>query len=160
MCLAILGISIFSFYTIAIPFKRGFFCHDLTLLYPYIGSTISAIALHSGGIGLTAIIVSMIIWCSFKKDEDGGVRNWKYCAFEIYGAAVAYALGALVSNLITDVAKYSIGRLRPHFFDVCKRFNYDTYCPPNAAFNTYTLNQILARFHACKQEIQSNFGRL
>jgi phosphatidate phosphatase len=28
--------------------------------------------------------------------------------------------GAAVVQLITDIAKYSVGRLRPHFLDVCK----------------------------------------
>lgn len=29
-----------------------------------------------------------------------------------------FAFGAVASQLTTDVAKYSIGRLRPHFFSV------------------------------------------
>jgi len=28
--------------------------------------------------------------------------------------------GAICSELTTDIAKYTIGRLRPHFFDVCR----------------------------------------
>ena len=30
-----------------------------------------------------------------------------------------YALGAASNQLITDVTKYTLGRLRPHFIDVC-----------------------------------------
>ena len=31
-----------------------------------------------------------------------------------------YALGAISTLLITEIGKHTIGRLRPHFIDVCK----------------------------------------
>lgn len=31
-----------------------------------------------------------------------------------------FGFGAAATTLTTDIAKYTIGRLRPHFFDVCK----------------------------------------
>ena len=37
-----------------------------------------------------------------------------------YIAIGTFGFGAACSQLLTDVAKYSIGRLRPHFIDVCK----------------------------------------
>lgn len=39
-----------------------------------------------------------------------------------------FAFGAVVSQLTTDIAKYSIGRLRPHFFDVSYFFILDIKC--------------------------------
>ena len=38
----------------------------------------------------------------------------------IYKYVVGFLLGAAVVQLFTDTAKYSIGRLRPHFIDVCQ----------------------------------------
>jgi len=39
--------------------------------------------------------------------------------WQIYLKLSPFAFGALISQFITDIAKYSIGRLRPHFIDVC-----------------------------------------
>lgn len=38
----------------------------------------------------------------------------------VYKAVGSYVFGAAVSQSLTDVAKYSIGRLRPNFLAVCK----------------------------------------
>lgn len=48
---------------------------------------------------------------------DREVPRWiwrAYCAVAVYG------FGAACSQLSTDVLKYQIGRLRPHFFNVCR----------------------------------------
>lgn len=38
----------------------------------------------------------------------------------VYKAVGGYVFGAAVSQSLTDVTKYSIGRLRPHFLAVCQ----------------------------------------
>ncbi|XP_043106911.1 phospholipid phosphatase 1 isoform X4 [Puntigrus tetrazona] len=38
----------------------------------------------------------------------------------IYKAIGTFVFGAAMSQSLTDIAKYSIGRLRPHFLNVCK----------------------------------------
>lgn len=38
----------------------------------------------------------------------------------IYKAVGTFLFGAATSQSLTDIAKYSIGRLRPHFLDVCR----------------------------------------
>lgn len=38
----------------------------------------------------------------------------------VYKAVGTFLFGAAMSQSLTDIAKYSIGRLRPHFLDVCK----------------------------------------
>lgn len=43
----------------------------------------------------------------------------KYVAC-VYKAVGTYLFGAAVSQSMTDVAKYSVGRLRPNFLAVCK----------------------------------------
>lgn len=40
--------------------------------------------------------------------------------WQIYCHFVWFAFAALTSQVITDISKYSIGRLRPHFLDRCK----------------------------------------
>lgn len=46
------------------------------------------------------------------------VRN-NYIA-TIYKAIGTFIFGAAASQSLTDIAKYSIGRLRPHFLAVCQ----------------------------------------
>lgn len=38
----------------------------------------------------------------------------------VYKAVGTFLFGAAMSQSLTDIAKYSIGRLRPHFLHVCK----------------------------------------
>ncbi|XP_059845393.1 phospholipid phosphatase 1 isoform X3 [Hypanus sabinus] len=38
----------------------------------------------------------------------------------VYKAIGTFLFGAAASQSLTDIAKYSIGRLRPHFLDVCQ----------------------------------------
>lgn len=37
-----------------------------------------------------------------------------------YTTLIPFFFGAAVTQLTTDIAKYSVGRLRPHFLTVCK----------------------------------------
>ena len=37
----------------------------------------------------------------------------------VYLSLVPFVFGAAVEHIVTDIGKYSVGRLRPHFFSVC-----------------------------------------
>lgn len=57
---------------------------------------------------------------------------WKsYCVLGVFG------FGAGCSHLTTDVMKYTVGRLRPHFYTVCQP-NIDCSDPKN--LQTYHVN--------------------
>lgn len=45
------------------------------------------------------------------------IPNWVYC---MYNNILWFLFGAACSQLTTDIGKYTIGRLRPHFLDICK----------------------------------------
>lgn len=40
--------------------------------------------------------------------------------YSVYNNLVWFYFGAASSQLVVDIGKYTIGRLRPHFLDVCK----------------------------------------
>lgn len=44
------------------------------------------------------------------------IPNWLYSG---YNNILWFLFGAACSQLTTDIGKYTIGRLRPHFLDVC-----------------------------------------
>lgn len=45
------------------------------------------------------------------------IPNWLYL---VYNNILWFLFGAACSQLTTDIGKYTIGRLRPHFLDICE----------------------------------------
>jgi len=52
---------------------------------------------------------------------------------------IGYTLGAGSAHLLTDIGKYSVGRLRPHFFSVCNP-NISTICTANHPVTQYVID--------------------
>ncbi|XP_043544662.1 phospholipid phosphatase 1 isoform X3 [Chiloscyllium plagiosum] len=103
------------------PFRRGFYCNDETIKYPYKEDTIPYPLL--AGIFIPFILLVIIVgeiasvhWNRLYSNSF--VRN-SYLA-TLYKAIGTFLFGAAANQSLTDIAKYSIGRLRPHFLDVCK----------------------------------------
>ncbi|XP_058472506.1 phospholipid phosphatase 1 isoform X2 [Solea solea] len=102
------------------PFRRGFFCNDDTIKYPHKEDTISYQLL--GGVMIPVTVLTMILGeCllvylnRIKSKSSFG----SYIA-SVYKAIGTFLFGAAMSQSLTDIAKYSIGRLRPHFLDICR----------------------------------------
>ncbi|EPQ12631.1 Lipid phosphate phosphohydrolase 1 [Myotis brandtii] len=100
--------------------SRGLFCNDVSIKYPYKEDTIPYALL--GGILIPFSVIVMVIgealcvYCNLLH-SNSFVRN-NYVA-TIYKAVGTFLFGAAASQSLTDIAKYSIGRLRPHFLEVC-----------------------------------------
>lgn len=56
----------------------------------------------------------------------------------VYKAVGTFLFGAAMSQSLTDIAKYSIGRLRPHFLDVCKPDWKSINCSSGAYIEDFT----------------------
>ncbi|KAM6468894.1 phospholipid phosphatase 1 isoform 2-T2 [Liasis olivaceus] len=103
------------------PFKQGLFCNDESIRYPYKDDTISYQLLAGIIIPLDVIVIIIGEALSVYHNclhSNSFVRN-NYVA-AIYKALGTFLFGAAVSQSLTDIAKYSIGRLRPHFLNICK----------------------------------------
>ncbi|KAK7824074.1 hypothetical protein U0070_019760, partial [Myodes glareolus] len=102
------------------PFQRGVFCNDESIKYPYREDTIPYALL--GGIIIPFSIIVMIAGESlsihFNALQSNSFVGNHYIA-TIYKAIGTFLFGAAASQSLTDIAKYSIGRLRPHFLAVC-----------------------------------------
>uniref|UniRef100_A0A674NJN9 Phospholipid phosphatase 1 n=1 Tax=Takifugu rubripes TaxID=31033 RepID=A0A674NJN9_TAKRU len=100
------------------PFKRGFFCNDESIRYPLREDTISYQLL--GGVMIPFVLVicgeCLSVHMSNVSNQSSGAK-YLVC---VYKAVGSFVFGAAVSQSLTDVAKYSIGRLRPNFLAVCK----------------------------------------
>ncbi|KAG7271532.1 hypothetical protein CRUP_003995 [Coryphaenoides rupestris] len=112
---------------------RGFFCHDGTIAYPFHSSTVTSNVLYS--VGFTLPIVSMIVgeWLTvhLNRTKPKSPFSRKFIA-SVYKAVGTFLFGAAMSQSLTDIAKYSIGRLRPHFLDVLSFYSghssFSMYC--------------------------------
>ncbi|KAK2901941.1 phospholipid phosphatase 1-like [Channa argus] len=119
-CLLLVGLPFFILTPQHNPFKRGFFCNDDSIRYPLKEDTISYQLLGGVMIPFTLIVITcgefLSVYFSRIRQHFLGT---KYVAC-VYKAVGSYVFGAAVSQSLTDIAKYSIGRLRPHFLAVCK----------------------------------------
>ncbi|XP_032129788.1 phospholipid phosphatase 2-like, partial [Sapajus apella] len=132
-------------------YKRGFYCGDDSILYPYCPDTIT-LGLMAGVTNTATVILQPWggLWGGLRPSE-GPRPDWdprwslrlphtqvsvgeaylvhtdrlySRSDFNNYVAAVYKVLGtslfgAAVSQSLTDLAKYTIGRLRPNFLAVC-----------------------------------------
>ncbi|KTF85616.1 hypothetical protein cypCar_00011468 [Cyprinus carpio] len=99
-------------------FKRGFFCNDDSINYPYKEDTISYPLL--GGVMIPITVLTMIIGECLSVYLNR-IKSKSFCNSYvacIYKAIGTFLFGAAMSQSLTDIAKYSIGRLRPHFLDL------------------------------------------
>uniref|UniRef100_A0A8C1ZAD3 Phospholipid phosphatase 1a n=1 Tax=Cyprinus carpio TaxID=7962 RepID=A0A8C1ZAD3_CYPCA len=119
-CLILVGLPFAILTILHKSFKRGFFCNDDSINYPYKEDTISYPLL--GGVMIPITVLTMIIGECLSVYLNR-VKSKSFCNSYvacIYKAIGTFLFGAAMSQSLTDIAKYSIGRLRPHFLDVCK----------------------------------------
>jgi len=126
------------------PFRRGFYCDDTSIRYPYKDSTISSFLLYLYGTGIPLITILSVEFIRFSRTVGGSSRvfprrnpageqdnsNLIEFGWIAYNELIVFVFGALCSQFLTDIAKYSIGRLRPHFIEACRPVGLDTnLCP-------------------------------
>ncbi|RXN03943.1 phospholipid phosphatase 3-like protein [Labeo rohita] len=115
-----------------IPYKRGFFCGDTSITYPYIETeAIPDSVLIAGGIIITglAIAVGECYRVRFRGVHSRAfVRNrYVSCLYKELGS---FLFGCCVGQSLTNMAKLSVGRLRPHFLSVCNVTYESLNCTP------------------------------
>ncbi|XP_074158175.1 phospholipid phosphatase 2 [Sminthopsis crassicaudata] len=136
VCLVVAALPFIILTLVNSPYKRGFYCSDDSIRYPYRPDTIT----HGLLAGVT-ITVSVIIVSSGEAYLVYTERLYSRSDFNNYVAALykvlgTFLFGASVSQSLTDLAKYMIGRLRPNFLAVCdpdwSRVNCSLYVQPEA----------------------------
>ncbi|TDG44521.1 hypothetical protein AWZ03_009048 [Drosophila navojoa] len=92
--------------------QRGFFCDDESLMYPYRESTVSSLMLHC--ISIYFPMMALLILETSRAWQ--GSRQYWY----VYNTLRWFIVGYSAQSLLKDMSKNVIGRLRPHFFEVCR----------------------------------------
>lgn len=118
-----------SLYLSGKPFRRGFNCDDTSIRYPFRDSTISSKVLQLYCLGIPIITIAVVEFIRYSKNvrlfSGGSPRQLREFSWILYNEVIVFIFGALCSQFLTDIAKYSIGRLRPHFLDVCRPKDLD-----------------------------------
>uniref|UniRef100_A0A8C0G8R7 Phosphatidic acid phosphatase type 2/haloperoxidase domain-containing protein n=1 Tax=Chelonoidis abingdonii TaxID=106734 RepID=A0A8C0G8R7_CHEAB len=104
------------------PMHRGFYCNDSSIRYPLKrAETVSDTVLISLGILITS--VSIALGESYRIHSlHLGSRSFipnPYVAV-LYKEIGAFLFGCTVGQSLTNMAKITVGRLRPHFLAVCR----------------------------------------
>ncbi|XP_050682690.1 putative phosphatidate phosphatase [Leptidea sinapis] len=106
-----------------VPYERGFFCGDQSLMFPYREDTVTVTMLRGFGLGLPVLAFLICEWVYLRKEGS------KICLINVsvpvwlvgfYCVLTSFAFGACFIEITTNIAKNVIGRLRPHFFDICQ----------------------------------------
>ncbi|XP_041754903.1 phospholipid phosphatase 1 isoform X1 [Coregonus clupeaformis] len=121
-CLILGGLPLAAFNLGKIkPYQRGFFCNDDSISYPFHQSTVTSTVLYTVGFALPicCMVFGECLSVYLKHIKSKSSFSNMYVA-SVYKAIGTFVFGAAMSQSLTDIAKYSIGRLRPHFLDVCK----------------------------------------
>lgn len=101
------------------PYQRGIYCDDKSISYPYRRDTIS-----HGAMAAVTIICSIVIITTGEAYLVHTKRLHSNSQFNQYLSALykvvgTFLFGGAVSQSLTDLAKFTIGRPRPNFLSVC-----------------------------------------
>ncbi|XP_070493917.1 putative phosphatidate phosphatase [Chironomus tepperi] len=112
------------------PFQRGLFCDDESIRYPFRDDTISTltIALVGGIFGVSLIIIVETVLKasndSFYTNDSRGIMvyKWKISPYiqNLYHFIGLLLFSMSINQFITDGTKFAVGRLRPHYIDLCR----------------------------------------
>ena len=97
------------------PFHRGYFCLDTSIQYPYVE--------HQTVPSYLCLLIWIILGVFHFTMSFITHRSWKMLMQGVY----KFLLGFSLCLLVTDVSKFSLGRLRPYFMAVCNP-NLDFVC--------------------------------
>lgn len=128
-CLLAVGLVRLLFKQVAVPYHRGFYCDDDSINKPYKESTVPWTVLYPVGFALAYLVICVTEVYkqrgqkrSAESCEDVHFKSFKLKSYHVrlFNLLVSFAFGGLVSIFVTDIGKYTVGRLRPHFLSICR----------------------------------------
>ncbi|XP_041698700.1 phospholipid phosphatase 3-like isoform X3 [Coregonus clupeaformis] len=104
-----------------VPHRRGLFCNDSSITLSHKNSTVPTTALVAVGfiVPITSIIIGESYRIHYLNEGSKSFVGNPYIS-ALYKQVGVFIFGCAVSQSFTDIAKVSVGRMRPHFLDVCK----------------------------------------
>uniref|UniRef100_A0A8R1U448 AcidPPc domain-containing protein n=1 Tax=Onchocerca volvulus TaxID=6282 RepID=A0A8R1U448_ONCVO len=128
--LLLCAIPLLIFHKWVEPYKRGFYCDDESIRYPYRPSTVSRQMLVIIGLVVPAVLITTtetfraLMWERKIREEFQHYKCRRYgvprLIVRLYVFFGYFLVGVVFNQLMVDIAKYTIGRQRPHFIAICK----------------------------------------
>lgn len=141
LCLVMAGLPFLIIETSTIqPYQRGFYCDDDSIRYPQKNvETINDAVLCAAGIliAILAIITGELYRIHYLKEKSRSFIQNPYVA-ALYKQVGCFVFGCAISQSFTDIAKVSVGRLRPHFLAVCDLDFSTINCAKGVYIQNYT----------------------
>ncbi|XP_056136295.1 phospholipid phosphatase 3-like [Lampris incognitus] len=138
------------------PYRRGFICGDPSITYPYLHrEAIPDELLIAGGIVITGLTIALgeCYRVRFRGvTSKAFVRNlYVTCLYKELGC---FLFGCCIGQSLTNMAKLSVGRLRPHFLSVCGVTYASLNCTPGTYVTTVNCPQPK---HQLEEEARKSF---
>lgn len=147
------------------PFRRGFFCDDESIRYPFHDNTVTPVVL---GVIIAVPPIAVLSLGEYARQHNRGRLNesrtilglsmplWISNCLQQF---IYFVFGLLLTFDATEVGKYTIGRLRPHFMAVCQpQFNDGSTCSDSFNQHRYVENYFCLGTDFTVQDVRQ--GRL
>jgi phosphatidate phosphatase len=144
--LVAMAIPLLIFHEFVTPYKRGFYCDDESIRYPYRKSTVSRQMLIVIGILIPTVLIlltEVFRTLTWEKKCANEFRSYRCRQYNIHRLIVRiyvfigyFFVGVCFNQLMVDIGKYTIGRQRPHFMDVCRPTPGYNTCPNDHLYIT------------------------
>ncbi|KAJ8001461.1 hypothetical protein DPEC_G00169740 [Dallia pectoralis] len=137
-------------------YRRGFICGDPSITYPYLQrEAVPDELLIVGGVLITGLAVAL---GECYRVRYHGVSSKAFVGnvyvSSLYKELGAFLFGCCVGQSLTNMAKLSVGRLRPHFLSVCGVTYTSLNCTPGTYVSTVTCKQ---PDHRLEEEARKSF---
>ncbi|KAG7485084.1 hypothetical protein JOB18_002449 [Solea senegalensis] len=144
LCLFLASIPFFACELKAVsPYRRGFMCGDPSITYPYLPQeAIPDELLIAGGIIITGVTIALgeCYRVRFQGVSSKAFVTNLYVS-RLYKELGCFLFGCCVGQSLTNMAKLSVGRLRPHFLSVCGVTYASLNCTPGSYVATVSCRQ-------------------
>lgn len=120
------ALPILIFELFGTPPTRGFYCNDETIALPYHRDTISTTTAFVIGLAVPLITILFVEHFYLRPRKQLTAKLWpplpdnRNQEEDFINMCLGFLFGAAASHSLVTIAKYTIGRLRPHFLDVCQ----------------------------------------
>ncbi|XP_047467970.1 phospholipid phosphatase 2-like [Mugil cephalus] len=101
------------------PYQRGIYCDDTSISYPYRRDTVSHGAMAAITITCSIVIITTGEAYLVRTNRLRSNSEFNQYLSALYKVVGTFLFGAAVSQSLTDLAKFTIGRPRPNFLSVC-----------------------------------------